>query len=59
MKVEQHQGKSLPYLNIYPDDYNSELRYPLVVMLHGFGANMKDRPRQAKSYCWVSLKVAA
>ena len=42
MKVEQRQGKDLHYLIIYPDDYQPELRYPLVIMLHGFGANMKD-----------------
>jgi phospholipase/carboxylesterase len=42
MKVEQHQGKDLHYLSIYPDDYQPELQYPLVIMLHGFGANMKD-----------------
>ncbi|MDA1220205.1 MAG: alpha/beta fold hydrolase [Chloroflexi bacterium] len=42
MKAEQHQGQGLTYLNVYPDDYEPGLSYPLVVMLHGFGANMKD-----------------
>ena len=42
MKAEKYQGKTLAYLNLYPDDYNPELSYPLVVMLHGFGANMQD-----------------
>jgi len=42
MKAEQHEGKGLTYLNIYPDDYDPALSYPLVVMLHGFGANMED-----------------
>ncbi len=42
MKAEQRQGKGLAYLNIYPDDYEDGADYPLVVMLHGFGANMRD-----------------
>ena len=42
MRSERHQGKSLTYLTVLPDSYSSELRYPLVIMLHGFGANMAD-----------------
>jgi phospholipase/carboxylesterase len=42
MQGEQFDGKTLSYLNIYPDDYNPVANYPLVVMLHGFGANMRD-----------------
>ncbi len=42
MKTQEHQGKGLTYLNVYPDDYDPSLSYPLVVMLHGFGANMQD-----------------
>ena len=42
MQAEQHQGKGLQYLTILPDDYNPDLAYPLVVLLHGFGANMQD-----------------
>ena len=42
MKTQEHQGKGLAYLNVYPDDYDQSLSYPLVVMLHGFGANMQD-----------------
>lgn len=42
MKVEQQQGKDLHYLSIYPENYDPQLRYPVVIMLHGFGANMKD-----------------
>jgi phospholipase/carboxylesterase len=49
MKSEQHQGKGLTYLNVYPDDYDPGLSYPLVVMLHGFGANMKDLASLAPS----------
>jgi len=42
MKGEQHQGKGLKYITVLPDGYDPEARYPLVIMLHGFGANMQD-----------------
>ena len=42
MHSERHQGAGLTYLTVLPDDYNPELSYPLVIMLHGFGATMAD-----------------
>ena len=42
MRGEKHQGKGLKYITVLPDDYNPEVRYPLLIMLHGFGANMQD-----------------
>lgn len=42
MKREQHDGRSLKYVTVLPDDYNPELSYPLIIMLHGFGAHMDD-----------------
>ncbi len=42
MQVETVQGKDLVYLILYPLDYDPSLSYPLIVMLHGFGANMYD-----------------
>ena len=42
MQTEEHQGDGLKYLTITPDAYDPELTYPLLVMLHGFGANMQD-----------------
>jgi phospholipase/carboxylesterase len=42
MRGEQHKGKGLAYLTILPDDYDPQVSYPLVIMLHGFGANMMD-----------------
>ena len=42
MKSEQHNGRSLPYLTVTPDDYDPNVSYPLVIMLHGFGAHMGD-----------------
>ena len=42
MESKRHQGKSLLYVAVQPDNYSSEVDYPLVIMLHGFGANMND-----------------
>ena len=42
MKTERHQGNHLKYLTLLPDDYQEDVTYPLVIMLHGFGANMED-----------------
>ena len=42
MRGERHEGKGLQYLTVLPDDYDPEQRYPLVIMLHGFGASMQD-----------------
>ena len=42
MKGEMHDGPGLKYLTVLPDDYDPEASYPLVIMLHGFGANMQD-----------------
>ena len=42
MKFERHQGIDLEYLTVIPDNHSPDVSYPLVVMLHGFGANMQD-----------------
>ena len=42
MQGEIHEGSGLEYLSVRPDDYDPEKSYPLVIMLHGFGANMHD-----------------
>ena len=42
MQSEQHQGKGLKYLTVLPDEYNPDTSYPLLILLHGFGANMQD-----------------
>ena len=42
MKAEIHEGVGLQYITIVPDEYTPESIYPLVIMLHGFGANMQD-----------------
>lgn len=42
MHSSLHRNKHLRYLAIWPDDYDPAVSYPLVIMLHGFGANMQD-----------------
>ena len=42
MQVREHQGKSLKYLTVEPDGYDRSKSYPVVVLLHGFGAGMGD-----------------
>ena len=42
MKATEHQGRTLRYLTIEPDGYDPELNYPLLILLHGFGASMHD-----------------
>ena len=42
MEAVEHQSKSLTYLTVHPDNYRSDAHYPLIILLHGFGANMND-----------------
>ncbi|MDA0264671.1 MAG: alpha/beta hydrolase-fold protein [Chloroflexi bacterium] len=42
MRAEINEGPGLQYVTVVPDEYTPESSYPLVVMLHGFGANMQD-----------------
>ncbi|MDA1129117.1 MAG: dienelactone hydrolase family protein [Chloroflexi bacterium] len=42
MRSEIHQGTGLQYITVVPDEYTPDSTYPLVIMLHGFGANMQD-----------------
>ena len=42
MRSEINEGSGLQYITIVPDEYTPESTYPLVIMLHGFGANMQD-----------------
>jgi len=37
-----YRGSTLEYLTLYRDAYDKEKPYPLIVCLHGFGANMED-----------------
>jgi phospholipase/carboxylesterase len=42
MEARLIEGGPLTYFLIRPDDYRPEASYPLVVLLHGFGASMYD-----------------
>ena len=42
MEAVEHQGKSLTYLTVHPDNYRKEASYPLIILLHGYGASMRD-----------------
>jgi len=42
MQTDITQSRDLTYLTIYPQEYDPELTYPVIILLHGFGANMYD-----------------
>lgn len=42
MKTVSCHSSSLDYLTVYPDNYVEGNSYPLIICLHGFGANMHD-----------------
>jgi phospholipase/carboxylesterase len=42
MNAEVIEGKALPYLLVKPEDFAPDGSYPLVIVLHGFGASMYD-----------------
>ncbi len=42
MRAEINEGTGLRYVTVVPDEYTPDSPYPLVIMLHGFGANMQD-----------------
>ncbi len=42
MQAQEIEGNSLAYILVEPDDYDENQEYPAVVLLHGFGASMRD-----------------
>lgn len=42
LKTTEHQGRSLKYLMVEPDDFEPNRAYPLIILLHGYGAHMSD-----------------
>ena len=42
MKTVQGRGEVLEYVGVYPIGYEPDKAYPMIVLLHGFGANMHD-----------------
>ncbi len=42
MQTTDNQGKHLAYCTVYPDGYEPSKTYPIIFLLHGFGASMYD-----------------
>lgn len=42
MQATQHQGNALRYIAVEPDGYDPAAKYPMIILLHGFGAHMGD-----------------
>jgi len=42
LQTREIQGKSLQYLLVEPDGYNPDKQYPVMILMHGFGAHMGD-----------------
>ena len=42
MNTQVFEGNALPYVLVTPTGFTTDVRYPLVVFLHGFGASMHD-----------------
>lgn len=42
MEARQLQGKTLHYIAVEPDGYDPSRKYPMIILLHGFGAHMGD-----------------
>jgi len=67
-KVNQHfkkavfanaQHETIPYRLLYPGNYNKSRSYPLVLFLHGAGAQGNDNESQLQEVPLVLLKAAA
>lgn len=42
MEAHEFEGEHLRYLVVHPDGYDANRAYPMLIMLHGFGASMED-----------------
>ena len=42
MQATEVQGRSLKYIAVEPDEYIPDSRYPVVILMHGYGASMAD-----------------
>ena len=42
LQAKQLQGKTLHYIAVEPDGYDLDRTYPMIILLHGFGAHMGD-----------------
>ena len=42
MKTVASRGSTLEYVTVFPDDYEVGVPYPVIICLHGYGADMHD-----------------
>lgn len=42
LQTKEIQGRSLRYLVVEPDGYSPDTRFPVVMLMHGYGASMAD-----------------
>src|ERR671922_2662376 len=42
MKAVEGRSSALEYLTVFPDNYEAGRAYPMIVCLHGRGADMRD-----------------
>lgn len=42
MQAREIEGNSLAYILVEPDDFDENQEYPAIILLHGFGASMRD-----------------
>ena len=42
VEAQEHQGDSLRYITVEPEGFDPQRPYPMIVLLHGFGASMGD-----------------
>ena len=42
MEGTAHEGEALDYISITPTDYDASREYPVIILVHGFGASMYD-----------------
>ena len=58
MQAKQLEGRTLHYIAVEPDGYDPDRTYPMIILLHGFGAHMGDLASlapaiDAESYVYI------
>jgi len=58
LQARQLEGKTLHYIAVEPDGYDPDRTYPMIILLHGFGAHMGDLASlapaiDAESYVYI------
>ena len=46
MQAQETRGGALDYVAVFPDGYDAEKPYPLIVLLHGFAKKSQKLPRR-------------